>query len=64
MDYKPAFSKPVMTVKEARELLGDEANGMTDIEIERLIDDLDLIARYALKQARQDILNRNDQQEI
>lgn len=47
--------KPVMSVEEARKLLGEEADGMTDEEIERLINDLDIMARYALKLARQKV---------
>jgi len=47
--------KPVMSVEEARKLLGEEANEMTDDQIERLIDDLDILARYALKLARQKV---------
>jgi hypothetical protein len=42
----------VISVKEARELLGDDAKKMSDDEIEKLIRDLDVMARYALKEAR------------
>ena len=42
-------AKPVMTVQEARKLLGDEAKGMTDEEVQKLIDDLDIIAQYSIK---------------
>lgn len=41
--------KPVITVKEARKILGKEAHKLTDEQIEKLIDDLDFIARYAIK---------------
>jgi len=47
--------KPVMSVEEARKLLGEEADGMTDDEIERLVDDFDLMARYALQEARKQL---------
>lgn len=42
----------VISVEEARELLGDDAKKMSDDEIEKLIRDLDVMARYALKEAR------------
>lgn len=42
----------IISVQEARELLGDEANKMADDEVENLIRDLDVMARYALKEAR------------
>ena len=40
---------PIITVKEARKILGKAAQKLTDDEIERLVDDLDVIARYAIK---------------
>lgn len=43
----------VISVEEARELLGDDAKIMSDDEVEKLISDLDIMARYALKEARQ-----------
>ena len=42
----------VISVEEARELLGDDAKQMSDDEIEKLIRDLDVMARYALQEAR------------
>lgn len=39
----------VISVKQARELLGDEALRMTDEEIQQLIDDFDMIAQYSIK---------------
>lgn len=39
----------VLSVKQARELLGDEALHMTDEEIQQLIDDFDVIAQYSIK---------------
>lgn len=45
--------KPVITVKETRKILGKEAHKLTDEEIEKLIDDLDFIARYSIKQFKE-----------
>ncbi len=39
----------VITITEARELLGDESVGMTDEEVQKLIEDFDLIAQYTIK---------------
>lgn len=42
-------ANPPVTVAEARKLLGDEAEGMTDVEIQELIDDFDIMAQYVIK---------------
>lgn len=36
-------------IAEARELLGDEGEGMTDEEVQKLIEDFDVIAQYTIK---------------
>lgn len=43
-------------VADARKILGDEANDMTDDEIQQLIDDLDMLAQYTIKMV-QDFTN-------
>lgn len=69
---------PVMTPAEAREILGEEAKGMSDEYLEQLIDDFDVMARFALQEsmreasrdrkiarqyeAKQDILIENETQ--
>lgn len=40
--------KPIITIKEARKLLGTKTT-LTDTEIEKLIYDLDYIAKFQLK---------------
>jgi hypothetical protein len=45
--------KSVITIEEAREILGDEAKNMSDEEIENTIETLDLLAVEALDKARQ-----------
>jgi len=42
-----------VTVKEARDILGDEAVKMSDEEVQQLIEDLSVMARWALKEASQ-----------
>ncbi len=42
-------SDSVMTVEQARKLLGDEALSMTDDEVQQLIDDFDMIAQFSIK---------------
>lgn len=39
----------VMSVAEAKKLLGDEALEMTDEEIQQMIDDFDVMAQHAIK---------------
>lgn len=48
-----ASMSSLMTVDEARKLLGDTAQGMTDSEIGQLIFDMQLLATHALDLARQ-----------
>ena len=43
----------IISVKEARKILGESYEHMSDEEIERLIIDLDAIAVYALREARE-----------
>ena len=40
----------VMTIEQAKTLLGDEALSMTDEEIQQMIDDFDIIAQYTIKE--------------
>ena len=44
------MNEPIMGVEEARKLLGKDADMMTDGEIEKLICDLDVIARWAIRE--------------
>lgn len=46
---KLTLHKPIISVKEARKILGKEAEKMTDNEILKLIDDLDFLASYTIK---------------
>lgn len=39
----------VIPIAEARELLGDESQGMSDDEVQKLIEDFDVIAQYTIK---------------
>jgi hypothetical protein len=45
--------KPTITINGARKLLGEDAREMSDKEVLRLINDLDFIARYAIKQFKE-----------
>lgn len=40
-----------VTIEEAREILGDEAAKMSDEELQSLIDDLSVMAKWAIKEA-------------
>lgn len=40
-----------VTIKEAREILGSEATTMSDEELQSLIDDLSVMAKWAIKEA-------------
>ena len=41
-------SNQVITILQARDLLGDEALIMTDEEIQKMIEDFDVTAQYAI----------------
>ncbi len=45
-------SNQVMAVEQAKILLGDEALTMTDEEIQKMIEDFDIIAQYAIKEVQ------------
>lgn len=40
-----------VTIKEAREILGNEATKMSDEEMQNLSDDLSVMAKWALQEA-------------
>lgn len=42
----------IISVEEARKILGAEAKNMSNEEIEQLIRDADVMAQYALQEAR------------
>ena len=42
-------ANPPSTVAEARKLLGDDAEYMTDVQVQELIDDFDIMAQYVIK---------------
>lgn len=46
-------TKPIMTVKEARKILGKKYEKMTDTEIAQLVDDVDILAQMALRLAKE-----------
>ena len=48
----------IMTAKEARDILGDDADSLTDLQIEDLVRELSIIAEWALK----DAIERNKKQ--
>jgi hypothetical protein len=39
----------VISIEQAKQLLGDEALTMTDDEIQKMIEDFDIMAQYAIK---------------
>lgn len=45
-----------MSVKEARKLLGKEAENMSDKQIEQLIEDTHVMAKFALEMAREKLM--------
>jgi hypothetical protein len=44
--------KPIMSVKEARKLLGKEADNMTDTQVTELVEQTHELAKLALEVAR------------
>jgi hypothetical protein len=57
-------SEPIVSIDEARKLLGDSAVGMTDMEILNVINTLDLLAQDALKEARRRLAMKKDAREL
>jgi hypothetical protein len=47
--------KPIISVKEARKLLGKEAKDMTDEQVAELVEQTDELAKLALEVARDKI---------
>lgn len=47
--------KPIMTVKEARKLLGKEHENLTDDEVAELIEQLHELAKLSLDMAREQL---------
>lgn len=52
--------KSLMSVAEARKILGDDADTMTDDEISEVIASMSIIAVHALEKARHEILVKRD----
>lgn len=50
----------IVSIKEARKLLGKDANGMTDDEIIHVITTLDLLAKDALQEAKIKLRRKRD----
>lgn len=50
----------IITVKEAREILGEKSDGMSDEEIEFVIGTLDLMAKDALKISTEEVHRKRD----
>jgi len=48
-----SYIKPIVSVEEAREILGSSALGMTDEDIIEVIETLDLMAKESLKKAKE-----------
>lgn len=48
----------LISVKDARKILGKEAEQMTDEQIENLVVDLGVIARWSLKHATSELNNQ------
>lgn len=51
---------PIISIKEARKLLGKDAVCMTDAQIEDVISTLDLLAKDSLEQARRRLRIKRD----
>lgn len=51
---------PIISVKEAREILGADAEGMNDEQILEVINTLDLMAKDALQMAKMQLQRKKD----
>jgi len=57
-------NKPVVSVEEAREILGLDAVGMSDEDIVNVITTLDLMAKDALQLAREQLHRKRDAKDL
>lgn len=53
-----------MSVEEARKILGKNADSMTDREIQDVVETLDLVAKDALRQAKEKLLRKRDAKQL
>jgi hypothetical protein len=56
--------EPIVSLKEAREILGDVADRMSDKELLETINALDLLAKDALEHARREIQIKADARDL
>jgi len=54
------MKNPIISVKEARKILGKDADGMSDEQIEETIQTLDTLAGHALELAKQELSRKRD----
>lgn len=45
--------KPIISIKEARKLLGKNNKDLSDEEIAKLVEDLDFLAKHAIEQFKE-----------
>ena len=53
VQFMPLRGDQILTIKQARLLLGNEAFTMSDEEVQQLIDDFDLIAQYSIQMVQE-----------
>ena len=56
--------EPIISVQEARIILGEDAVGMSDDEILQVINTLDILAKDALQLAREKLRMRKDAKDL
>lgn len=49
---------PVISLKIARKILGSHSNHQTDEQVAKLVEDVDLLARLALRAAKEELAKR------
>ena len=55
-----SLGKSMISIQEARKILGEKAEGMTDEEIGFVIETLDLMAKDALHTSKEDLHRKRD----
>lgn len=58
------MSKSIISVEEAREILGKDARDMSDEQILEVIETLDLLAQDALQEAKRKIAMKRDAKQM
>ena len=56
--------EPIVSIEEARDILGEDAEALTDQQIAEVIGTLDLLAKDTLQKAREKVIMKKDAKKL